>query len=147
MQQRASLVFANPPAHGRFAAACALVDRVQFEQLSTTKSGSVLGKAINVMDHEQAAIVSALHERAVQVQAMQQESRAYYEMSLLVRAVEALGYWRQVEHEYASRVPRPGSVPTKVKKAFEETKEAMEPLLAGLLLEAKNGAAQASHSL
>lgn len=74
---------------------------MQFEQLSKTKTASILGKAINIMDPDGIAGISAIHDRVIQAEFMQKLSRTYYELTLLIRAVEALNHWRQVEHEHA----------------------------------------------
>lgn len=142
--------------NGHFAGAVALVNDLQFEQLSITKSHSVLGKAINVMDPDVVHLLPRDDEHAMQVQLLQRQSQSYYELSLLVRAVQALEKWRRTEDEYvrcvsprlaaqnvpltfSSRVPRPSSVPAKVKAAFEDTRTAIEPLLTGILQDAKDG--------
>lgn len=117
----------------------ALVNRLDFEQLSISKSGVILGRAINIMDPDSADLVSTIHNQERQVRVMQKECQAYHDMTLLVRAIEALDHWRKVEHDFANKVPRPTSVPTKVKKAFEEAKEAVYILLGGILVEAKDG--------
>ena len=78
-------------------------------------------------------------QRAYLLNRMQRESKSYYDMTLLLRAVRSLAHWRKVEHEFASKVPRPASVPVKVKKALEEVSLSMEPVLTGLLVEAKDG--------
>lgn len=128
-------------ANHRFAAACRLVESLDFVQLSTSKSSAVLGKAIDVMDADQAAllIVRSPTDKARQVQVLQRESQAYYDFSTLVHAVKALNDWRAVEHEFASKKDRPKTVPVRIKKAFEATKEAIEHVLQGVLMEAKDG--------
>ena len=125
--------------HGHFNAARALIGRLQFEQLSLSKSSAILSQAVNVMDAEQVGIVSARYDREVQARILQKESQSYFDMTLLIRAIEALDHWRGVEHQYASKVPRPSSVPSKVRRAFEEIKEAVEQLLGGVLTESKDG--------
>ncbi|GAM87695.1 hypothetical protein ANO11243_057220 [Dothideomycetidae sp. 11243] len=70
---------------------------------------------------------------------MQQEAQAYYDVTVLVKAVNALEAWRMVENEYVNRTPRPASVPAKVKRALEDATTCMEPLIDGILVDAKDG--------
>jgi hypothetical protein len=87
--------------NGHFAAAASLVEHLQFEQLSLAKSVSMIGEAINVADHEQVAAISTEPVKAMQLQLLQKQCQAYYEMTLLIRAIVALDVWRTTEHEYA----------------------------------------------
>ena len=90
--------------NGHFAAARLLVGSLQFEDLSKTKTNVVLKKQINVMDSDHVAQVSSIRDRAMLVQLLQKQSVVYYELSLLIRAVEALDHWRQTEHEFTTYV-------------------------------------------
>ncbi|KAK4972560.1 Nucleoporin nup84 [Elasticomyces elasticus] len=60
-------------------------------------------------------------------------SRTYYELDLLVRALKALHDWRQIEAEHTEVSPPLIIVPPKVRKAFEQVKAAMKPILRGIL--------------
>lgn len=91
------------------------------------------------MNPDQVAVVAEQPQHVRQLQIMQRQSQAYYDMSLLVHAVQALESWRRVEHEFAIKVPRPSTVPVKVRKALEEVKAVMDLLLGGILIDAKDG--------
>lgn len=92
------------------------------------------------MDADQTAPIAATSaNKARQIQVLQRESQAYYDFSVLIHAVKALNDWRQVEDEFANKKDRPKSVPGKIKKAFEATKDAIEHVLQGVLMEAKDG--------
>ncbi|PSK37387.1 hypothetical protein B9Z65_2129 [Elsinoe australis] len=120
---------------GHFPAALTLTTQLQFEQLSLSKSPSLLARAVNVMNPDHAALVfnGGTPDHARKLQIMQREAQSYYDMTLLVRAVQSLLTWRKVEHEFATRVPRPASTPAKVRKAIEEVQGAVEPILHGVL--------------
>jgi len=92
------------------------------------------------MDADQTAPIAAgSPDKARQVQVLQRESQAYYDFSVLVHAVKALNDWRQVEDEFANKKDRPKTVPGKIKKSFEAAKDAIEHVLQGVLMEAKDG--------
>lgn len=90
-------------------------------------------------DHAALVFNGATPDHARKLQIMQREAQSYYDMTLLVRAVQSLLTWRKVEHEFASRVPRPASTPAKVRKAIEEVQGAVEPILHGVLGGARDG--------
>lgn len=71
--------------------------RLAFESISATKSRNVFGKAINVMDREESHLLQSNSEQAATLRLMQKQSQAYYELTLLVRAIDALENWRQIE--------------------------------------------------
>ncbi|PNS19719.1 hypothetical protein CAC42_7686 [Sphaceloma murrayae] len=126
-------------AQGNFPAALALTAQLQFDQLSLSKSASILGRAINVMSPDHTALVLAGDPgNSIKLQIMRRESQSYYHMSLLTRAVEALCAWRQVEHEATTKIPRPTSTPSKLRKAIEEVRTAVEPLLQGILVDSRD---------
>lgn len=126
--------------NNRFAAAARIVESLDFVQLSTAKSSAILGRAINVMDADQTGLVAAgSDKKARQVQVLQRESQAYCDFSIIIHAIRAINDWRKVEHEFASKTPRPSSVPARVKKAFEAVKEAVEHVLQGVLQIARDG--------
>lgn len=87
--------------HGRVATACLLVERIQYDQMSNAKSQAVLGHSINVMDESKIAVYATDESKLMQVEVLQETSRAYYGLSLLVQAIGALVDWRHVEHEFA----------------------------------------------
>ena len=141
---------------GCFLEASHLVDQLSFDMLCGAKSRSILGTSVNVMDREETSLLLQDVEHVAKLRVLQKQCRGYYELSLLVKAVDALNVWRRVEHDYAtlvsmnpltmnhtdccfSKVPRPSSLPAKVKAAFENTCAAIEPVLSGILLHAKDG--------
>ena len=65
---------------------------------------------------------------------MKRQSRTYYELELLVRAIEALAHWRDEENKHIGKATKPSTVPSSLKKAKTAVSEAMEPLLKGILL-------------
>ncbi|KAI5274228.1 hypothetical protein E4T47_02796 [Aureobasidium subglaciale] len=97
---------------------------------------SILGVSVNVMDNDEIAEPS--REHAAKLRVLQKQCRGYYELNLLVRAIDALNTWRTVEHDYATKEPRPSSLPATVKSTFEKTRAAIEPVLSGILLHAKD---------
>ena len=60
----------------------------------------MLKKGINVMDREEAQQLQDDEEQAATLRVLQAQSQAYYELTLLVRAVDALEGWRQVEYDH-----------------------------------------------
>ncbi|KAG9627278.1 hypothetical protein KCV04_g11505, partial [Aureobasidium melanogenum] len=124
--------------NGCFQEASRLVDQLSFELLCTAKSRPLLGTSVNVMDREETALLPQDAEHAAKLRVLQKQCRGYYELSLLVKAVDALNAWRTVEHDYATKVPRPNSLPAKVKTTFEDTCAAIEPVLSGILMHAKD---------
>lgn len=124
---------------GHFAAARELVTQLQFEQLSMSKSSSALGRAVDVMNLQHIADLPQTTQNVRQLRIMQDQSQAYFDMSQLVQAVDALVAWRTVEHEIATTEPRASAVMNKLRKTLKVLKTSMEPLLLGLLIEAKDG--------
>lgn len=86
--------------HGCFQEASRLVHILSFESLSATKSRPILGKAVNVMDHEETHDLRDDTEHAAILRLLQRQSQGYYELTLLIRAIDALETWRQMEHEH-----------------------------------------------
>jgi len=120
---------------GHFSAALTLTEQLQFEQLSLSKSKSIIGHSVNIMDNAHISSLNPSEATILKVRIMQKQSQAYFDMSLLTRAVSSLFTWRHVEHEYATKVPRPSSTPIKVKKALEELTINVEALFNGILTE------------
>jgi nuclear pore complex protein Nup107 len=88
--------------NGCFQEASRLVDQLSFELLCTAKSRSILGTSVNVMDREETALLPQDTEHEAKLRVLQKQCRGYYELSLLVKAVDALNAWRTVEHDYAT---------------------------------------------
>jgi len=115
------------------------------------------------MDLEEAHLLGDDLEQTAMLRVLQTQSQGYYELTLLVRAVDALQIWTHTEHAHMrralcpanqtcrpisdkpySRVPAPTSTSSKVKRAFGETCAAIEPTLGGVLLTAKDGKSKSS---
>lgn len=131
-------------AEGRFATVRAIVEQVRFDELSQSKSIAILGHPINVMNLEQNTVLT--DEKLLVLQAMQDEAQVYYDIAALIDAINALENWRSIEDEFVHKLPKPASVPSKVKRAIEEVSICMEPLLSGILVEAKDEEEAALHA-
>lgn len=81
-----------------------LVDQLSFDMLCGAKSRSILGTSVNVMDREETSLLLQDVEHVAKLRVLQKQCRGYYELSLLVKAVDALNVWRRVEHDYATLV-------------------------------------------
>lgn len=95
--------------------------------ISKEKSYHTIGRSVNIADDDSARPVSA--SEATQWEVMFRQSRAYYHMEQLVHAFEALAHWRDEEILYCDKVPKPSSVPTSLKHAYEAVETTMAPLL------------------
>ncbi|KAF2222866.1 107-domain-containing protein [Elsinoe ampelina] len=122
-------------ANGNFPAALVLTSEILFEQLSLGKSKSIVGRPINIANPEHNAMIETSSPTlAPKLHRMQSEAQTYYDVSLLCRAVQALISWSKVSNEFATKLPRPNTTPTKIRKSIEEVQAAVEPLLAGILV-------------
>jgi nuclear pore complex protein Nup107 len=54
------------------------------------------------MDREETTVLLQHPQQAAKLRVLQKQSRGYYELTLLVKAVGALNKWRTVEHDYAT---------------------------------------------
>ena len=80
-----------------------MVDRISFESLSAAKTLTIFKKSINVMDREETTtMLSQQPENAAKLRSLQKQSRSYFELNVLVKAIDALNNWRNVEHEYTT---------------------------------------------
>lgn len=80
-----------------------MIDRISFESLSAAKTLPIFKKSINVMDREETTtMLSQQPENAVKLRSLQKQSRGYFELNILVKAINALDNWRKVEHEYTT---------------------------------------------
>lgn len=52
------------------------------------------------MDHEETHDLHDDTEHAAVLRLLQRQSQGYYELTLLIRAIDALETWRQMEHEH-----------------------------------------------
>jgi nuclear pore complex protein Nup107 len=95
--------------------------------ISKEKSYHIIGRSVNIANDDSVRPVGA--DEAAQWDLMYRQSRAYYHMEQLVLAFEALAQWRDEEDLYREQVPKPSSVPTSLKQAFETVESTMAPLL------------------
>jgi nuclear pore complex protein Nup107 len=107
-----------------------IVDTFPYNEVSLRKSYETIGRAINVMNTK---AEPQDQEEAMKREVMQRQSNTYYELSRLVDAIEALAVWRNEEQKYITRVTKPPNVPDRLKDAFKAVKEAMAPILRGIL--------------
>jgi nuclear pore complex protein Nup107 len=73
-------------------------------------------------------------EEALHWDLLRKQSSSYYELTLLVDAIEALHEWRVQEHKYVTMVPTPPTVPSALKHAYQDASVAMQPVLQGIFL-------------
>lgn len=99
------------------------------------KSYQELGISINLMDDSLS--YPADEDEAITWQVMQRQSRSYYELELLVRAIEKLSLWVKVERPYVSKRPTPSPIPSTIKQAKQDVVDAMQYLIDGILIEAE----------
>jgi nuclear pore complex protein Nup107 len=121
---------------GRIACALQIVNDFPYESISEQKSRSVLPINVNVMDKSRAPQDSD-SEEALAWQLLQRQSRSYYELEQLVRAIEALAMWVSHERPHTTAPKRSSSAPSALKKAKAHMDESIAPLLnPGILLHA-----------
>lgn len=95
--------------------------------ISKEKSYHVIGRSVNIANDDSGRPVSA--NEAAHWDLMYRQSRAYFHMEQLVHAFEALAFWRDEEVLYRAMIPKPSSVPTNLKRAYEAVESTMAPLL------------------
>ena len=76
-----------------------LIHNVPFEQLSISKTRAIFEKGVNVMDQDEAASLEGDDQQAI-LRVLKQKSQSYYDLTILLRAIEALESWRNMEQEY-----------------------------------------------
>lgn len=103
-----------------------------FESMSTLKSQQVIGQSINVMD-KNLPWQPEDSDDAMKLELLRRQSRTYYELEQLVRAVVALSEWASHERSLTSQPRASGSAPNQLRKAKAELDDAMAPLLTGIL--------------
>lgn len=118
--------------HRNLTCARLIVQTFPYEAVSLRKSYETIGRAANLMDDSVEPPIDTRQRLAWDL--MKRQSRTYYELELLVRAIEALAHWRDEENMYISKAPKPSTVPSSLKKAKTAVSETMEPLLKGILL-------------
>ncbi|KAF2722661.1 hypothetical protein K431DRAFT_221794 [Polychaeton citri CBS 116435] len=118
---------------GRFRCAQEIIAEYPYETVSTRKSYEVIGMSINMMEYS--GSMPGDEEEALQWQLMRRQSATYYELEKLILAIESLQHpWRIEEKKYTSTPVKPAKTPPTVKNAFTGVKEAMGPILGGILL-------------
>ena len=95
--------------------------------ISKEKSYHTIGRSVNIAADDSGRPVSA--DESAQWELMYRQSRAYFHMEQLVHAFEALAHWRDEEDLYRDMIPKPSSVPTNLKRAYEAVESTMAPLL------------------
>lgn len=104
-----------------------------YDTISTQKSFQVMGRSINLMEHDGAWPVHGADDM-IRLDTMKAESRVYYELEQLVRAIESLSTWVAHERKYTTQRPTPPTIPIPIKQAKEALDLAMMPIIgAGIL--------------
>ena len=89
----------------------------------------MLGISVNVMDKSRVPSDSDSDE-SLEWQLLQRQSRSYYELEQLVRAIEALAMWASHERPYVTAPKRTSSfAPSALKQAKAHLDECIAPLL------------------
>lgn len=108
-----------------------IVQNFPYEEVSLRKSYDTIGRSVNLMENTAS---TPFDEREAMAWAlMKRQSRTYFELEQVVRAVEGLSFWRAEEDKYVSKTPKPSTVPSVLKRAKEAVSFAMEPILKGIL--------------
>ena len=100
-----------------------------YDDLSQRKSRDEIGRSVNMMELQEPAPAGEAEVWGL----MARESRSYYELTLLVNAIEALAVWRDLEQAYTNKRPKLSSAPAELKEAKKAVDEAMEPVLTDIL--------------
>ena len=117
---------------GRISCAIEIVHTFPYDAMSILKSEPVLGKSVNVMDKDTLGPV-ATPELTTKLEMLKRQSRTCYELEQLVRAVESLSVWADLERAYTTQPKLAGSAPSALRRAKYELDEAMAPVLTGIL--------------
>jgi nuclear pore complex protein Nup107 len=119
---------------GRFACARAIIAKYPPDTVSYSKSFDTIGKSMNVFDFDEESAPRDEQE-LLTLELLKRQSRTYFELEQLVRAIEALSLWRAEENTYVSQNPKPNSVPSSLKHLQRDVAATMEPIVKGILLE------------
>lgn len=120
---------------GRIASALMIVQEFPYDTVSIRKSYQVIGKSVNLMDHDGPAPANEQPTWEL----LKRQSRTYYELELLVNAIKALADWRIQEREVTrKKTAMASSAPTPLRAAKEAVDEAMALVLNGLLQNSLN---------
>ncbi|CAK1354823.1 Nucleoporin NUP84 [Cercospora beticola] len=115
---------------GRLGCAFLIVAEFPYENLAIRKSYQVIGKSINPMDLEHTPPA----DEATTWDLLIRQSRTYYELELLMNAIQALASWRAEEEAYTQKKPKLSGASPTLKASKEAVDEAMLPILQGNLL-------------
>lgn len=117
------------PVTGRIASALLIIEEFPYETVSIRKSYQVIGKSINMMDYDG----PAPNDEEPTWSLLKRQSRTYYELELLLTAIQALAIWREKESDYTQKTPKLTSAPPALRAAKDAVDAAMVPILDGLL--------------
>lgn len=113
-----------------------IIQEYPYDVVSENKSAYILGRGVNVMD---SARMPDDPEEAARWQVLQRQSRTYYELEQLVRAIEALAYWAAEERPLTGPVKQTSSAPSGLREAKAHLDREMAPLLEpGILMQPTN---------
>ena len=115
---------------GRLGCALSIVDEFPYDQLAKRKSYQVLGTSIHPIEPDR----SPSADEAPTWELLARQSRTYYELELLVTAIQALASWRAEEEAYTQKKPKLSGASPTLKATKEAVDEAMLPLIEGNLL-------------
>jgi nuclear pore complex protein Nup107 len=106
-----------------------IVEEFPYETVSIRKSYQVVGKSVNLMDHDG----PAPEDEQPMWDLLKRQSQTYYELELLVNTIKALADWREKEQDYTNKTPKLSSAPPALRAAKDTVDELMAPILAGIL--------------
>ena len=117
---------------GRIGCALEIVHTFPYDVISSLNSQPVLGKSVNVMDKD-AIGPNLTPDLMTKLEMLKRQSRTYFELEQLVKAVASLAVWTTHERAYTTQSKPAGPAPPGLRKAKVELDEAMAPLLTGIL--------------
>ncbi|KAI5370733.1 hypothetical protein Slin15195_G016060 [Septoria linicola] len=115
---------------GRLGCALSIVNEFPYENLAIRKSYQEIGKSFNPMDLENLPPA----DDASKWDDMTRHSRTYYELELVMNAIQALATWRAEEEAYTQKKPKLSGASPTLKACKEAVDEAMLSILEGGLL-------------
>jgi nuclear pore complex protein Nup107 len=106
-----------------------IVEEFPYETVSVRKSYQVVGKSVNIMDHDG----PAPEDEQPMWDLLKRQSRTYFELELLVNSIKALAEWREKEQDYTKKAAKLSTAPPELRAAKDAVDDAMTPILAGIL--------------
>lgn len=103
----------------------AIVHNFQFDALSKRKSEQVIGMSTNVMTHTD-EIPDDMREIWAE---LIRQSRAFYDLSQIVEAMEALCFYRKQESLYTGKAMKLSAAPQTLKEAKEQVDDIVDIVL------------------